>query len=81
MSKEKLRDQIDKLDTHEHAQIFSIVKKYTQSFTKTQAGVLVSTDNLPEECMAEIQKLVIFYMDQRKRMDADAAERKGYERR
>jgi hypothetical protein len=81
MSKEKLKEQIDKLDPNEHAQIFAIVKKYTDSFTKTQNGVLVSSDNLPPECIKEIQTMVTFYMDQHKRMESDAVERKGYERR
>ena len=81
MSKEKLKEQIDKLDPNEHAQIFAIVKKYTESFTKTQSGVLVSSDNLPPECIKEIQQLVTFYMDQHKRMESDAAERKSFERR
>jgi len=81
MNKEKLKEQIDKLDSQEHAQIFDIVKKYTDNFTRTQTGVLVSSDNLPEECLKEIQTMVTFYMDQRKRMEQDAIERKGYERR
>ena len=81
MNKEKLKEQIDKLDTQEHAQIFEIIKKYTENFTKTQTGVLVSSDNLPEKCIEEIQSMVTFYMDQRKRMEEDAIERKGYERR
>jgi len=74
--KEQLKDQIDRLDAHEHAQIFEVMKRYTENYTKTQNGVLVSSDNLPDECLLEIEKLVLFYMDQRKRMDLDALERK-----
>lgn len=66
--KEKLKEQIERLDPQEHAQLFVIIKKYTDSYTRTQAGVLVSSDVLPNECMAEIEKMVVFYMDQRKRM-------------
>jgi hypothetical protein len=81
VSKEKLKDQIDRLDASEHLQIFDIIKRYTDSYTKTHSGALVSSDNLPPECISEIQKLVTFYLDQRKRMEADAIERKVYEKR
>jgi hypothetical protein len=73
--KEKLRDQLDLLDPHEHAQIFAVVKHHTDSFTKTQTGVLVSSDVLSDVCMIEME-MVSFYLDQRKRMDADDVARK-----
>jgi hypothetical protein len=79
--KEALKERLDKLDANEHAQIFNIIKKYTESFTKTQNGVLVSSDSLPDECMIEMEKMVLFYLDQHKRMEADDVERKTYERR
>jgi hypothetical protein len=74
--KEKLRDQLDLLDPHEHAQIFAVVKHHTESYTRTQSGVLVSSDVLTDDCMVEMEKMVAFYLDQRKRMDADDAVRK-----
>ncbi len=67
--KERLKEQLDKLDPEEHEQIFGIIQRYTDVFTKTQNGVLVSTDNLPDECLQEIERMVIFYLDQRKRME------------
>jgi hypothetical protein len=73
-----LKEKLDKLDPQEHAQIFEVIRRYTDTYTKTQTGVLVSTDSLSDECLHEIEKLVLFYMDQRKRMDADALERKAY---
>jgi hypothetical protein len=75
--KEALKEKIEKLDSQEHAQIFEVIKRYTENYTKTQSGVLVSSDSLPDECLHEIEKMVIFYMDQRKRMDADVVERKA----
>jgi len=78
--KETLKDQLDKLETNEHRQIFDIVKKYTQEFTKTEKGVLVSTNVLTDECLTEIQKYVTFCVDQKKRMDDDQKTRKTYER-
>jgi len=74
--KEKLRDQLDLLDPHEHAQIFAVIKHHTESFTRTQTGVLVSSEVLSNECMLEMEKMVVFYLDQRKRMDADDVARK-----
>jgi len=70
--KEALKEQIEKLDPQEHAQIFGIVKKYTENYTKTQNGVLVSSETLPDECIREMETMVSFYLDQRKRMEADA---------
>lgn len=77
--KEHLRECIDKLDAEEHLQILEVIKKYTQNFTKTQSGVLVSADALSNECLLEMERMVQFYMDQHKRMEADADERKQYE--
>jgi hypothetical protein len=65
------------LDIHEHAQVFAIIKKYTDEYTKTQTGVLVSSESLPEGCISEMETLVAFYLDQRKRMDADERARKS----
>ena len=79
--KEALKEKVEKLDAQEHAQIFDVIKRYTDNYTKTQTGVLVSSDSLPDECMLEIEKMVLFYMDQRKRMDADSAERKALGRK
>lgn len=78
--KESLKDAIDKLEANEHSQIFSIIKKYTSTFTKTQSEVLVSTNNLTDECLEEISKYIHFCVDQKKRMEEDSKTRKGYER-
>jgi len=67
--KEKLKENIEKLDPQEHAQIFGVVKKYTETYTKTQTGVLVSSDTLPDACLLEMESLVTFYLDQRKQYD------------
>ena len=75
-----MKEQLDVLDTNEHAQIFSIIKKYTDQCTKTQTGVLVSTDHLSDECLHEIEKYIHFCKDQRKRMEDDIQTRKTYER-
>lgn len=79
--KELLKERLDRLDANEHAQIFNVIKKYTESFTKTQTGVLISSDILPDACLLEMEKMVTFYLDQHKQMEADEAERKTYERR
>lgn len=78
--KEALKEKLEKLDAQEHEQLFAIIKRYTSQFTKTQTGVLVSSDVLPDECLREMDRMVAFYMDQRKRMEVDAAERKTLSR-
>lgn len=67
--KEKLKENLEKLDAQEHSQIFAIIKKYTDNFTRTQTGVLVSSETLPDECLLEIEKMVAYYLDQRKTMN------------
>jgi hypothetical protein len=79
--KEKLKEHMEKLEPEEHAQLFGIIKRYTEQYTKTQTGVLVSSDNVPDECLLEMEKMVTFYFDQRKRMDADTIERKALARK
>ena len=67
--KEKLKENIEKLDPQEHAQIFSIIRKYTADYTKTQSGVLVSSDTLPDVCIDEMETMVAYCLDQRKQFD------------
>lgn len=67
--KEQLKERLDRLDPEEHAQIFETIKRYTDNFTKTQNNVLVSSDVLSDDCLIEIEKLVAFYIDQRKHID------------
>lgn len=78
--KEVLKASIEKLDENEQTQIFKIVRKYTQEYTRTDTGVFVSSDVLPEACMKEIEQYVRFCHDQKKRMEEEAKLRKTYER-
>ena len=78
--KEWIKEQLDKMDSNEHTQVYEIIKKYTAQFTKTQNGVLISSDNLTTECLEEIERYITFCLDQRKRMDEDNKTRKNYER-
>jgi hypothetical protein len=78
--KEQLKEQIDKLDTTEHSQVYEIIKTYNPVVTQVQNGILVSADTLNEECLANVEKYVLFCIDQRKRMAEDLKTRKSYER-
>jgi len=78
--RERMKDYIDKMDPNEHTQILNIIKKYTDNFTKTQTGILISTESLNDECMNEINSYIHFSIDQRKRIDEDNKQRKTYER-
>jgi hypothetical protein len=77
---EKLKEQIDKLDTNEHIQIYQIMQKGNPIVTTTQNGVLISSETISEETILEVEKYVLFCMDQRRRMDEDLKTRKNYER-
>ena len=78
--KEWMKERLDEMDANEHAQIFSIVRKYTDQGTRTQTGILVSTEFMNDECLKEIDNYIHFLSDQRKRMDEDTKARKTYER-
>jgi len=77
---EMLKDQIDKLDVNEHKQIYNIMKKNSPQVTRTQNGVLVSANTLDDETLTEVEKYVLFCLDQRRRMEEDMVTRKVYER-
>ena len=75
-----MKDQLDAMDANEHAQIFSIVRKYTDQGTRTQTGILISTEFMNDECLGEIDGYIQFLKDQRRRMEEDTKARKSYER-
>jgi hypothetical protein len=77
---EWLKDQLDRMESNEHNQIFKIIRKYTDDYTTTQTGVLVSTNNLNNDCLNEIEQYIQFSIDQKKRMEDDLKTRKNYER-
>jgi hypothetical protein len=78
--KEWMKEQIDLMDSNQHNQVFNIIKKYTNTFTKTQSGILVSTDKLSNDCLEEINQYINFSIDQKKRIEEDTKTRKTYER-
>jgi hypothetical protein len=78
--KEWLKEKIDGLDTNEHVQLFNIISKFTDNVTKSTNGVYVSCENLSEDCLQEIEKYVLFCIDQHKRMEEDMKTRKTYEK-
>jgi hypothetical protein len=78
--KEWMKDQLDTMDANEHVQVLTIINNYTNQSTKTQTGVLISTEHLSDECLKEIETYIHFLIDQRKRIDDDNKTRKSYER-
>jgi len=77
-----LKEQLEKTESSEniHIQILEIIKKYTDQFTTTQNGILISSDNLTDACLADIEKYLIFCNDQKTRIEEDSKTRKTYER-
>jgi hypothetical protein len=78
--REWLKSQIETLDDNDHSQIYQIITKFSHNVTKSSNGVFVSCDDLSDECLSEIERHVLFCIDQRKRMDDDMKTRKTYER-
>lgn len=66
--KERLKEQLEKLDPEEHAQLFAVLQRYTQDYTRTQTGVLVSSETLPDECLLELERMVTYFLDQKARL-------------
>ena len=66
--KERLKEQLEKLDPEEHAQLFTVIQRYTQTYTRTQTGVLVSSETLPDECLLELDRMVAYFLEQKTRM-------------
>jgi len=77
---ESLKERIDKLEINEHKQIYNIMKKNGPPVTKTQNGVLISSETLDNDTIEEVERYVLFCLDQRKRMEDDMKTRKTYER-
>jgi hypothetical protein len=77
---ESLKDKIDKLDVNQHKQIYNIMKKNGSPVTKTQNGVLISSETLDNDTLVEVERYVLFCVDQQKRMEDDMKTRKTYER-
>lgn len=77
---EKLKSLLESLNQNEHEEIFKIVRKYTQEYTRSDTGVFVSSHNLPPECLTEMEAYVHFCFDQRKHLEADSALRTSYEK-
>ena len=75
-----MKEQIEKLETNEHIQVHGIIRKYTENITKAPNGIFVSSEHLPSECLQEIEKYILFCIDQKSRMDEDLKTRKAYER-
>jgi hypothetical protein len=76
-----MKVQIDSLEADEHGQLYLIIQKFTDVCTKTTNGVFISSDDLPEECLKEIEKYLQFCSDQKKRIEEYTEQRKRYEKR
>ena len=77
---EWVKEQLDNLEVNEHIQVYEIIKKYTDNITKAPTGIFISSEHLPLECLQEMEKYILFCIDQKSRMDNDLKTRKIYER-
>lgn len=77
---EKLLPLLERLEQNEHEQIFKIVRKYTDEYTRSDTGVYVSSKNLPAECLDEMERYITFCFDQRAHLEAGDVDRSKYEK-
>jgi hypothetical protein len=77
--KEHLKDLLEKLEDNEQIQVFQIVRKYTNEFTRTETGVFVSMDTLPHQCLRELHTYIQFCADQKKNNEEHLRLRRRYE--
>lgn len=77
---EKLLPLLERLEQNEHEQIFKIVRKYTDEYTRSDTGVYVSSKNLPTECLDEMERYITFCFDQRAHLEAGDVDRSKYEK-
>ena len=79
-SAEKLLPLLERLEQNEHEQIFKIVRKYTDEYTRSDTGVYVSSKNLPQSCLDEMERYITFCFDQRAHLEAGDVDRSKYEK-
>jgi hypothetical protein len=79
-SAEKLLPLLERLEQNEHEQIFKIVRKYTGEYTRSDTGVYVSSKNLPQACLDEMERYITFCFDQRAHLEAGDVDRSKYEK-
>jgi hypothetical protein len=77
---EKLLPLLERLEQNEHEQIFKIIRKYTNEYTRSDTGVYVSSKNLPVECLSEVERYIAFCFDQRVHLEAGDVDRSKYEK-
>lgn len=75
-----MSEQLLKMDKNENMQVYKIIKKYSDQFTKKEDGYMINANNLNDTCLEEIEKYILFSIELRKRMDEDLQQRKTYER-
>ena len=73
--KEKLKEQLELLSDCEQEQIYKIIREYTDQVTFAETGVFVAADVLSPDCFCRVEKYVSFCQEQKKRLDADEAQR------
>ena len=77
---EWMKEQLEKLDVTEHIQIHGMVLKDKAVVTEVPNGIFVSSEHISQDCLKEIEKYILYCLDQRQRMDEDMKTRKTYER-
>ncbi len=79
-SKLYIRKHMTKLDLIEHSELFDIVKHYSKSFTATNTGALVSSDELPDECIKKLMERIAYFLEMKRWLKEEDVRRSDQKR-
>lgn len=75
-----LRDNIEKLEKHQHIQIVKIIQKNQINFTENRNGIFLNMKDLTKESIKEIRKYLKYIDIQQKQLNTDENIKKTYEK-
>jgi len=59
----ELRDKILNLEENQYLEIYNIFNHHDIKYTKNKNGIFVKMDLITNECLNDIEKLLIYYED------------------
>jgi hypothetical protein len=75
---QELRDNIEKLEKHQHLQIVKIIKKNKIEFTENRNGIFLNMKDLNKNAIGEITQYLKYIDIQQKHLDNDEKIKKTY---
>lgn len=62
----KLKEHIENLPKENHIEIYKIIKKHTNDYSKNNNGIFVNISILKDEAISDIQKYIEYITNQEK---------------